>query len=313
MDKSEILAVIKSQVKNETSRYLRLPNLIDFYIQEGCLYVTVKEQGVIKNMQENASAFESWIFALKCYVAFDTVVLNWFPYNRERKDNSAHYNRFLLRVYFFAKTYNWVSICNSKNAEMEEIGLLVENNRFWINYPKGKSKKEAENKEANLERHIIDNWKNGKMLNTNEVFNHQFPVGLFIDKISENDLFTPGKASQIDIWKITGDTLRIYELKHEDNTNIGIISELMYYANVMHLLLNDNIHYPSLQVIKKNLRGERDFYGKILDKTIKKLEAIFFANKFHPLITAKKDNILRLLNENSSGIKYYQQDLPFIG
>ena len=53
MEKSEILAVVKSQVKDETSRYLRLPNLIDFYIQEKCLYVTIKEQGVIKNMQEN--------------------------------------------------------------------------------------------------------------------------------------------------------------------------------------------------------------------------------------------------------------------
>lgn len=306
MEKSEILAVVKSQVKDETSRYLRLPNLIDFYIQEKCLYVTIKEQGVVKNMQENASAFESWIFALKCYVAFDSVVLNWHP---NSEGNSAHYNRFLLRVYFFAKTYNWVSICNSKNAEMQRIGLLVENNRFWINYPKGESKKEAENKEANLERHIIDNW---KKLNTNEVFNHQFPVGLFIDKICENNLFTPGKASQIDIWKITEDTLRIYELKHKDNTNIGIISELMYYANVMHLLLNDNINYPSPQTINKNLRGERDFYGKIRDKTIKKLEAIFFANKLHPLITKKKDEIIRLLNENSVGIKYYQQDLPLI-
>ena len=77
--------------------------------------------------------------------------------------------------------------------------------KFWINYPKGESKKEAENKEANLERHIIDSW---KKLNTNEIFNHQLPVGLFIDKISKNDLFTPGKASQIDIWKITEDTLR---------------------------------------------------------------------------------------------------------
>ena len=54
MDKSEILAVVKSQVKNEASRYLRLPNLIDFYLQEKCLHVTIKEQGVIKNMQERA-------------------------------------------------------------------------------------------------------------------------------------------------------------------------------------------------------------------------------------------------------------------
>lgn len=307
MDKSEILAVVKSQVKNEASRYLRLPNLIDFYLQEKCLHVTIKEQGVIKNMQENASAFESWIFALKCYVDFDLVVLNWHS-NRE-DNNNVHYKRFLLRMYFFEKTYNWVSICDSKDEEMKRIGLLVENNKFWINYPKGESKKEAENKEANLERHIIDSW---KKLNTNEIFNHQLPVGLFIDKISKNDLFTPGKASQIDIWKITEDTLRIYELKHKDNTNIGIISELMYYANVMRLLLNDNIHYPSPKNLKKNLRGESDFYGKIQDKTIKKLEAVFFANKFHPLITEKKDDILRLLNENSFGIKYFQQDLPCI-
>jgi hypothetical protein len=71
MEKSEILAVVKSQVKDETSRYLRLPNLIDFYIHEKCLYVTIKEQGVIKNMQENASAFESWALIIRA--AFESV------------------------------------------------------------------------------------------------------------------------------------------------------------------------------------------------------------------------------------------------
>ncbi|MBQ7968133.1 MAG: hypothetical protein IJ290_09540 [Bacteroidaceae bacterium] len=304
MEKQQILSTIKTIVKKETSGHLGLTEFIDFSLRESCLHVTVSEQGVAMNMQENGSAFEGWIFALKCYINFDSVVLDWVSIN-----NGLHYNRFLLRAYFFVESYEWVSICDSKNAEMEKIRQLVENKKFWINYPKREAKKEAENKEANLERHIIDSW---KKLNTNEIFNHQLPVGLFIDKISKNDLFTPGKASQIDIWKITEDTLRIYELKHKDNTNIGIISELMYYANVMRLLLNDNIHYPSPKNLKKNLRGESDFYGKIQDKTIKKLEAVFFTNKFHPLITEKKDDILRLLNENSFGIKYFQQDLPCI-
>ena len=304
MDKSKILAAVKSRVKNETTQNLnlRLPNLIDFKIREKCLYVTIKKQGVVKNMQENSSAFESWIFALKCYLDFETVVLDW---DTNSEGNNVHYNRFLLRVHFFSKAYHWVGICSSKNEEIEKISRLIEDKRFWINFPKGESKKEAENKEADLERRIMKDWEN---LNANDVFNHQLPVGLFRDKISNNNHFTPGRASQIDIWRITEDTLQIYELKHEDNKNIGIISELMYYANVVYMLLNDNIHYPSL---KTNLRSERDFYDKIQDKTIKKLEAIFFANKFHPLIMMNKDNILKLLNENSIGVKYYQQDLPF--
>lgn len=301
MEKEQILSVIKTKVEKESSRYLRLPKLIDFALRERCLYVTICEQGVVKNMQENSSAFESWIFALKCYIDFDSVVLDWVPII----DANVHYNRFLLRVYFFVESYDWVSICDNRNAEIWEIEQLVKNKKFRINLPNGEAKKEAENKEASLERDILDIWRG---VHINDIFNHQLPVGLFEDQVCRKNQFTPGQGSQIDIWRVTEDVLRVYELKDEDNKRIGIISELMYYANVIHLLLNGNINVP--QIKTENLRGEKVFYEKVQSKTIKNLEAIFFANKFHPLIEERIDDILILLNKNSFGIKYYHQELP---
>ena len=226
--------------------------------------------------------------------------MDWAPISKH-----LHYNRFLLRAYFFVESYEWVSISDSKIAEMERIRQLVANKEFWINLPNVEAKKEAQNKEASLERNIIDIWRG---VHANDIFNHQLPVGLFVGKVCKKNHFTPGQGSQIDIWRISEDVLRVYELKDEGNKGIGIISELMYYANVIHLLLNGNINVP--QIKTENLRGEKDFYEKVQSKTIKNLEAIFFANKFHPLIEERKDDILILLNKNSFGIKYYHQELP---
>jgi hypothetical protein len=45
----------------------------------------------------------------------------------------------------------------------------------------------------------------------------------------------------IDIWAIDGDMLKIFELKRPKNNPLGIISELMFYTNVVNDLLSHNI------------------------------------------------------------------------
>ena len=57
MDKSEILAVIKKKVY-----YAELPSKMDVSVMDDTLHVIIDADGVLQNMQNDASAFEGWVF-----------------------------------------------------------------------------------------------------------------------------------------------------------------------------------------------------------------------------------------------------------
>ena len=56
MDKSEILAVIKKKVY-----YAELPSKMDVSVMDDTLHVIIDADGVLQNMQNDASAFEGWV------------------------------------------------------------------------------------------------------------------------------------------------------------------------------------------------------------------------------------------------------------
>ena len=56
MDKGEILAVIKKKVY-----YAELPSKMDVSVMDDTLHIIIDADGVLQNMQNDASAFEGWL------------------------------------------------------------------------------------------------------------------------------------------------------------------------------------------------------------------------------------------------------------
>ena len=72
-------------------------------------------------------------------------------------------------------------------------------------------------------------------------FRRQLPVGLFDGEVSKATAWTPGGASQIDLWAQSpdGKILHVFELKAlarngKPNAKVGIIPEALYYSRLLH-------------------------------------------------------------------------------
>ena len=223
MNKEQICETLCARIENEN---LRLPKQIDFVISDSVLYLQIDGSAVRNNMQTDGSAFEGWTICIKSYFPeIKNVELNWdLPrYSNDTQERQEkHYNRFLLRVVFFSKHFNWFNIHKSKK---DTIRLFSEyHSDLLINYPTNRGAKEISEKgkinkgEAKLERLVMN-----KMRESVSVTDHQLPVGLFDSVVKSKRACTPRGASQIDLWQIDKDVLRIFELKDETNNEVGII------------------------------------------------------------------------------------------
>ena len=251
-------------------------------------------------MQTDGSAFEGWAICLKaCFPDIKTVLLDWDEpqYGKNEKEvvrQQKHYNRFVLRAMMFERNYGWVSVAKSKIPVFDEFNKNYPN--LVINYPKSESKEVCENGKVNKGEAILERRLVERMRSNVSITDHQLPVGLFSGKVLTENTCTPRGASQIDLWQLENDTLRIFELKDKNNNSVGIISELMFYANVMNMLIKGEIHYPSTIKKAKNIRHIKELYDAIVFNKIERLEAIFLNNEFHPLIEAYKGQILDIIN-----------------
>ena len=73
MNKSEILATIKKKVY-----YAELPSKMDVSILNDNLYIIIDADGVLQNMQNDASAFEGGVFCIKSFFPdIAHVVIDW--------------------------------------------------------------------------------------------------------------------------------------------------------------------------------------------------------------------------------------------
>lgn len=300
MEQSEILQQIHKITGKEN---IQFPSQIKFSVKGKSLIMHVKGNGVRDNMQTDGSAFEGWaICILACFPdEIDNLVLGWdkpfYSANKEeRNKQEKHYNRFLLRALLFEEVFNWVTIDKGNQEEIKKVKSILPT--LLINYPKSESKKKVAesdkvNKgEAKLERQLVEIMKD-----TIKITDHQLPVGLFEKEVSKVTTFTPRGASQIDIWQMKGETIKIYELKDEDNHRVGIISELMFYASTLRLLIQGIIKYPnSVSKEKKNYRHIQELYFAIESHKLTHVEAYFLIYNFHPFIEKNIDEILTIIN-----------------
>ena len=228
MKEEEILKLLQAKNKN-----LQLPSGMGFSIEDKTLTITMKEKGMIANMQTDASAFEGWAICLKAWLP---ELIDDVNIEREKSIDSSdqHYQRLLYRLDKFTTIYSWAHTTSFK----EEIdNFRKENGNVFINVPKSKASKSAAHCEAQLERTFCQENKDKF-----DVIDHQLPVRLFNDEIKEDNAITP--KTYLDIWSIKDTLLRIFELKLPTNTEIGIISELMFYVNVMTDVINGKITIP---------------------------------------------------------------------
>lgn len=281
MNKKDLRNELVERIKIKS---LRLPSTIDFSVKEKTLYIIVNK-GSGMNMQENSSSFEGWAACLKFNLPelIEEVNINW---DINTVTRNLHYNRFLYRVWKFINTYPWAK-CNNKDV----VGF---NTADWvINYPKQEAKEKAENPEAKLERVFISSHESHY-----DCICNQLPVGLFKKEVRRDTRVTPGQNSQIDIWAIRKETLNIFELKVDTNRSVGIISELMFYVNVMSDLSNGLIKFYG----ETKIRNFDKLYKSINEHKINIILGHFLTNNLHPLITPC---VLRGLNTSlNSKIAY---------
>ena len=287
MKKEEILKKLQEKNKN-----IRLPSEMDFTIQDNVLTIGMTEKGLISNMQTDAAAFEGWAICLKAWLPefVDKVIIKGDP---QKDKNNRHYKRFLYRLNKFTQIYySWVK----SESYTEDFKVFENTKKKYLNVPKKEASEEATHCEAQLERAYC--LKNRSFYTA---LDHQLPARIFNkSEIKEENAITPGGF--IDIWGIKNNTLKIFELKLPTNTEIGIISELMFYVNVMSDVLQHEINIPQ----RSEFRSFEKLYELYENKgTCKQIEGVFLAEKFHPLIQEKQEEVLQIINSGK-----FPEDTP---
>lgn len=111
MDKKEILCKMKTILKNREiiSKGIKFPESLAISSTDNVIMVKIDREAVIKNMQDDSSAFEGWILCVKA--AFDgygenyRFVLDWDSPDIIKDTHKQHYQRFLYRAYKFDEIF----------------------------------------------------------------------------------------------------------------------------------------------------------------------------------------------------------------
>ena len=259
------------------------------------LTLKLRVKGLKANMQDDEAAFESWAIALKFYLKdkINTVIIDWERDLTKGEDGYYHFNRFVYRLAKFVQTYSW-----ARSAKM--IPCIP--SLLYCNI----GKKEA----ADITKHIANSegWLECKYMqdhsNEYDEINQQLPVGLFERKVGRDTIYTTGGKSAIDIWAIKGHCLSIFELKKPGKNPLGIISELMFYTNVLDDIMSHRIMYEmndeTQDAMRRNIRGFRTLYEAYSKGLINSIEAIFLADELHMLLS---EDLIEFINE-SARFKY---------
>lgn len=321
LGKKQILEQLKKALDNTS---IKLPSNINFEYENGNHTLTMKMQcsEPSKNMQTDGAAFEGWALLIKHYlckkgshISIDKIKLSWQIQNEnDWKDENnksksgvskTHYNRFLYRVAKFAELFDWFSIDSalkdeiyviekvfSKSGEFNE-GLAINVIEKQRNVPQlnGKNEREvvAEYNIANDDKFSIP-FKEKFAIDKIE---RQIPAGLFSggEAKDTNRIFTGG-ASAIDLIGIdtANNIAKIFELKLDNNSKVGVISELFFYSCFIKDFIENRFNIAKN---KKPRDKSNEFYNCLL--ACEKIESyILSASKKHILI---HDDVLKQLSE----------------
>ena len=275
-----------------------LPSDYDYSIKGKTLILKLSnkaKKGIYGNMQDDSAAFESWSIILKYYCPnlINDVVIDW----EESGIKDQHYNRFIYRLTRFVQTYDWAKSAKHIPALPSLLCVSAPHDNTI-------SKKEecCLGSEDWLECDFIE-----RNVSKYDIIDHQLPMGLFDGEASNSTRYTPANNCQLDIWALKGDELSVFELKKHDtneikddaNKPLGIISELMFYTNVMCDIIHHGIlidENKAKRAIQNKFRGFDKFYEIYKGtKAVTKIHAVFLAEEFHSNFC---EDVLPLINDS---------------
>ena len=249
--------------------------------------ITMGQKAILENLQTNAAAFEAWSVALRVWSEVREIDLIW---KRSTDIQQPHYQRFLYRAKRFESLFpDWFRV--SRPELLEDAGALADE-PLYLNV--AGSRKLRTNRpgkaEAELEKHLLRSQLFRDYFGlTDKKLDRQIPVGLFrVSVNASNRLFTGGKSA-IDIVGTAGGVLWLFELKAGKNIPAGILSELLFYVNVM----RDAIGPKPRFVFDKRAVGAKVHPEDI--SRCSRIEAVLLGEKLHPLIGHA--DVITCLNE----------------
>ena len=218
----------------------RLPSGIAFSEKGDTCIIGMNQAGTTGNMQNNNAAFEAWALVAKA-AGYTSVKLSENECIKEMdmtKSQKLHYYRFLYRVSRFQTGFDdWFTT----SSELQKKSTNFENkvlsrDDLFINVPEQDAKSDSESPEARMERRLVQDCKslNSKLNLDIREYYQQLPVGLFGKSVTNKRAIFPQRCAAIDIWGIDGRIFHLIELKVKKNQNLGILSEVFFYACFIH-------------------------------------------------------------------------------
>lgn len=251
------------------------------------------------NMQDNIAAFEGWGLALHVHLnknirlELDTKGEAVPAWDREK----LHYNRFLYRLKKFDTLYGgpdgWFAIEEDLSKAVEDFdrylhtpGITFCNN---VSYRPANVRSTSE---AQVEAAFADH---PDLLRAYSMdLSRQLPMGLFEGTAEDKNGVFPGDGADVDLWGLNKAESRtqlvIYELKAK-RKQVGIISELMFYANYAYDMYVEEKNFKRSPAAagSKDPRG----YRRLAEAAITGIRAFMLTDALHPLITP---NVLKAMN-----------------
>lgn len=322
-----------SEIKSELGIIYKtsstISSMVELREEDGRVLIRLRYDRICeKSMQRRECAFEAWaviLYAVYGKTGNNTVIeLSVVDENGKEKAfdrdislHSGHLCRFLYRAMRFSEQYGeWFRL----STELEEAVDAFKEEFVEIVLTNDKPQQVASDgtyNEARVETWFAQNPMElqkavadsvGLDIGTDKA-NKQLPVGLF--KETEEGQMPVFSSGAIDLWNINGDCLNIIELKAINNNGkandeIGIISEIFFYANYMHdLCVTKRFTMVEPQRgLGDDERGYQDIFDSVARNGINRINAIMLAPKYSEFIV---DETVRILNNNCmDGLGYYK-------
>ena len=288
-------------------------------------------------MQTDSSSFEGWAVVVVAWLNEGNdiqVEMSWddpedFDLScKSQRNQYRHYQRFLYRVIRFREMFEWFAVAPQSEKLLSESQVLFADGShkdgcFFLN--SGRQEVRASTKPACdrafkelsedcIERLFLNDP--GSLMecaygHRNQTLRRQFPVGVFKGAVKNSwaksdqgmGIFTGGKSA-IDLWAMGNGRAAIFELKRPSgNKKVGIVSELIFYANIVRDAQSGLLKHESPDTFEKQLQNTQgvDSYFLLGEENI------------HPLLNSKK--VIDCLNESASkreivfDIIYYNSSL----
>jgi len=301
--KRNVVAELKRLTGN---RNIKWPSGIGLVRTSDGYGLHLSQSSTCGNMQSNASAFDGWALALKAWLSEDacrTVEIKWDP---PQDPCDRHYQRLLYRIIRFRASVSWLRVAASAEKHLEESRVLfpngdVKTRALYLNRPGNRPPKDttplpSEEKdwtEHGLELEFLKAKALLSAIGWVGTVNRQLPVGVFKERVADDTYIFTGKKSAVDLWACDPNKklLGLFELKRPGNSQVGAISELLFYSFVIRDLLDGVFSYET-----RSSKARESLNTEFLNS--QGIGAFLLVRNLHPLLDRAR--LFTMLNRSLS-------------